>query len=207
MSIFGRILTTTNKIIMQENHVWSRRKFSKAVISAQLLLATGVLSFTVSCEAKEKLNNSEPLNKSQQAILKIAMDAIIPESDKMPAVSKVGGLDYISDILTELPDIKGLFESLLQKIDATSIKKYDSQFVRLNSEERIHLLQEFEQRENGLFNVLKSFVYESYYLNPIIWERIGYESYPTGTAGPTMEPFDNASLARVQTLPPSYKKI
>ena len=189
---------------MQQNHVWSRRKFSKAIISAQLLLASGLLSLAVSCETKDKLN---PLNKSHKAILKIAMDEIIPESNTMPSASKVGGLDYISGILTELPDIITLFETLLQKIEESSLKRSGSQFVRLNNEDRIQLLHEFEQTDNELFNVLKNFVYESYYLNPIIWEQIGYESYPTGTAGPTMEPFDNALLSRVQTLSPSYKNI
>jgi hypothetical protein len=189
---------------MQQNHVWSRRKFSKAVISAQLLLASGVLSLSVSCETKGKLN---PLKKSQRAILRIAMDDIIPESDKMPPASEIGGLDYISEILIELPDIKALFESLLQKIEANSMQRFDSHFVKLNTDKRTQLLQEFEKTENELFNVLKNFVYESYYLNPLIWERIGYESYPTGSAGPTMEPFDNALLARMQTLSPSYKKI
>ena len=87
------------------------------------------------------------------------------------------------------------------------MQRYDSHFVKLNTGKRIQLLQEFEQTEKGLFSVLKNFVYESYYLNPLIWERIGYESYPTGTAGPTMEPFDNDLLARVQSLSPSYKNI
>jgi len=189
---------------MQKNHVWSRRKFSKAVISAQLLLASGVLSLTVSCETKNKLNR---LSNSQHAILRIAMDDIIPKSDKMPAASDVGGLDYISEILIELPDIKALFESLLQKIEDYSLQRFDSHFVKLNTDERLQLLQEFEKTENELFSVLKTFVYESYYLNPLIWERIGYESYPTGSSGPTMEPFENDLLARVQTLSPSYKKI
>ena len=36
---------------MENNQNWSRRKFSKAIISAQLLIASGVLSIASSCDS------------------------------------------------------------------------------------------------------------------------------------------------------------
>ncbi len=49
-------------------------------------------------------------------------------------------------------------------------------------------------------------VYEGYYVQPVVWEAIGYEPYPTGGGGPTLEPFDPALLERVAGQPASYRE-
>jgi hypothetical protein len=54
--------------------------------------------------------------------------------------------------------------------------------------------------------VLVNFVYEGYYINEKVWELIGYEPYPTLSAGPEMEPFNEQLLDRVKQTPALYKK-
>lgn len=192
---------------MKNDQLWSRRRFSKAVISAQLLLTSGALSLPLSC-----LNNKNPkinplLTSSELETLKSAMDCIIPSNDKMPSASEVGGIEYILKILEEFPELKPLFNQLLATIDSNSLGINNIGFSHLNPSEQTEILKQMESTEPDLFKVLKDFTYESYYLNEKVYSLIGYEPHPTGTLGPTMEPFDENLLNRVKDLPPMYTKI
>ncbi len=192
---------------MKTNQTWTRRRFSKAVVSAQLLLASGALTFPLSCAKSKKSESDTVLNTSQQDTLKLAMDEIIPSNEKMPSASQVGGVSYIMEILDEMPDLIPLFEALIEEVNAVSISKFDMKFSELKNDERIAVLKSIEQDKPGLFKVFKDFTYEAYYLNEKVWSLIGYEPHPTGTLGPTMEPFDENLLNRVKNLPPMYTKI
>ena len=186
---------------------WSRRKFTKAVISAQALLASGMITLPLACDESKKTEGSTPLDNSQQETLKFAMDEIIPANDKMPSASEIGGVNYILKILEELPDLSPLFISLTAKIEGQSLQQSSSAFSKINSEERITVVTTIEQTEPALFKVLKDFTYESYYTNDAVYELISYEPHPTGTTGPEMEPFDKKLLERVKNTPSMYTKI
>jgi len=186
---------------------WSRRRFTKAVISAQALLASGVLTLPIACAEAKKTEGDLPLDNSQKSTLKFAMDEIIPANDKMPSASEIGGVNYVLKILEELPELSPLFISLTAKIEDQSLQLSGSAISKLNSERRIAVLTTIEQTEPGLFKVLKDFTYESYYTNDSVHKLISYEPHPTGTAGPEMEPFDDKLLDRVKKTSPMYTKI
>jgi len=185
------------------NDKWSRRSFSKAVISAQLLLASGTLFLPLGCDKSKKSDSDSTLDNSQQETLKFAMDEIIPANKKMPSASEIGSVAYVLSIMKELPDLLPLFEGLIAQIDELS----NHNFPNINKEERITVLKTFEENKTELFKVLKDFTYESYYTNEKIYKLIEYETHPTGTMGPKMEPFDEKLLDRVKSSPPMYTKI
>jgi len=189
------------------NNKWSRRKFSKAVISAQLLLASGALVLPLACTETKEAESDSSLDHSQQETLKLTMDEIIPANDKMPSASAIGGVGYILNIVEELPELAPLFQSLTYKIEEYSLQTSNSKFTELSKDERIIILTNLEQTEPELFKVLKDFTYESYYTNESVYELIKYEPHPTGTLGPKMEPFDEKLLDRVKKLPPMFTKI
>lgn len=189
------------------NSNWSRRKFTKAVVSAQVILASGVLTLPLACAESSKTHSDTPLDNSQQETLKFAMDEIIPANDKMPSASKIGSVSYVLKILEELPELSPLFISLTAKIEAQSLQKFNSGFSKVNGEDRIAVLTSLEQTEPELFKILKDFTYESYYTNGAVHELIAYDPYPTGTTGPEMEPFDEKLLNRVKNTPTIYTKI
>jgi hypothetical protein len=192
---------------MNNNNKWSRRRFSKAIISAQLLLASGTLTLPLACAKNKKNERDLALDNSQQETLKFAMDEIIPGNEKMPSASNIGSVTYVLNIIGELPDLPPLFQTLTDKIEIRSLQNSNSSFSKINSEERIHILNNFEQTEPELFKVLKDFTYESYYTSKEVYELIKYEPHPTGTMGPKMESFDEMLLDRVKTSPPMYTKI
>ncbi len=189
------------------NSKWSRRRFTKAVISAQTLLVSGVLTLPLACVDTKNPEGDSSLSSSQQMILGFAMDEIIPENGKMPSASKIGSVSYVLRILGELPALSPLFISLVDKIEVRSIQQSNSSFSKLNREKRITILTTVEQTEPQLFKVLKDFTYESYYTSGEVYELIKYEPYPTGSSGPKMESFDEKLLDRVKNTPPMYTKI
>ena len=58
-----------------------------------------------------------------------------------------------------------------------------------------------------VFGELSTLVYEAYYVQPAVWGLLGYEPYPTGEAGPSMDPFDVAALERVRSAPALYREV
>ena len=188
---------------MKTNQTWSRRRFSKAVISAQLLLASGVLTLPLACAKTKKSQTDSVLDNSQQETLKFAMDEIIPANEKMPSASGVGGVTYILEIVEELTDLLPLFESLIANLQELS----NDNFSEFSSEKRIAILKKMEETKPELFKVLLNFTYESYYTNETVFKLIGYEPHSTRTMGPKMEPFDESLLERVKNLAPMYTKI
>ena len=189
------------------NNKWSRRKFSKAVISAQLLITSGAITIPLSCAKTRKSEDGALLDSIERQILEAAMDEIIPGNDKMPSASHMGSVAYVLKIVEELPDFLPLFKNLAEMVEAMSKAFSNSGFSDLNKEDRISVLINFERSEPELFKVLKDFTYESYYTNETVYNLIGYEPYPTGSAGPKMEPFDENLLNKVRKLPAMYTKI
>lgn len=189
------------------NKKWSRRNFTNAIISANLLLASGFLTLPLACVETKNNKDKSQLDSSQQKTLRIAMDEIIPANEKMPSASDIGSVAYVLSIIKELPDLLPLFHSLIDKIEIQSLQNWNSSFSELNKVDRIRILTKFEQTEPELFKVLKDFTYESYYTNEKVYELIKYEPHPTGSLGPKMEPFDEKLLTRVKNTPPMYIKI
>ena len=192
---------------MTINSKWSRRKFSKAVLSAQLLLASSSIAFSTSCLHDTQKKDGSILNSKDDVLLKIIMDLLIPETESHSSASAVGGLNYIKGILEELPEIKPVFLEIFKRIRSTSEANNKKTFTKLNQDAQVKLLLEFESNDSSLFEVLKDFVYESYYTNEVVWEEIGYESFPTGSMGPKMKPFDPSLLNRVKGSPITYKNV
>ncbi len=192
---------------MKENTQWSRRKFSKAVLSLQALIATGALNLNMGCAPDGKKQGDAILGETAKMRLQLAMDEIIPASGKMPAASEVDGISYIIKVLKGYPELSAAFNEVLDTLNELSKITEKDNFENLNTASRIAVLQKFEKDEPQMFSVLQNFVYESYYINEKVWKLIGYEPYPTMSAGPEMEPFDEALLQRVKQMSATYLKV
>ncbi len=189
---------------MQDKILWSRRKFSKAAFSLQVLIASGTLNLLTGCITGETSKNGKIINSSQERLLQLVMDEIIPKSDKMPSASDVGGMDYILSVFTEYPDLVEGFIQILTQLEEQSKASTKEEFGNLNKQSRIEVLKTFEKARTGQFLVLQNIVYESYYINEKVWELIGYKPYPTLLPGPQMAPFDESLLARVKQMSSLY---
>ena len=192
---------------MQSDSQWSRRKFSKAVLSLQALVTAGILNVNLGCAPDEKKSGEALLGATAQRRLQLAMDEIIPASGDMPSASEVGGINYILKVLKGHPELSDPFDKMLVTLNELSVATQNEDFENLNSTSRITILQKFEKEQPQMFTVLQNFVYESYYINEKVWQLIGYEPYPTMAAGPEMEGFDEAMLDRVKQMTSLYIKV
>ena len=192
---------------MKENKSWSRRKFSKALLSLQALVATGAYSITSGCKSDGSRSEDGILGKIGRQRLQLAMDEIIPRSGNMPSASEVDGISYILNVLDGYPNLLDAFNEMMINLNDLSNTAKNHDFENLESDSRILVLKRYEQEQPEKFSVLVNFVYESYYINEKVWELIGYEPYPTMSAGPKMKPFDEAMLERVKRMSSTYFKV
>jgi hypothetical protein len=140
-----------------------------------------------------------------QSTLKTVMDLIIPESDGMPSASQAGGLRYLADLMGRDKNVAEDMHKGLATADAYSERQFQKPFAALAEAEQIAVLKEMEAQTGAVFDLLRAYVYESYYTQPAIWNRIGYELYPTDHVGPHLKPFDEACVANVRKMPKLYK--
>jgi Gluconate 2-dehydrogenase subunit 3 len=145
------------------------------------------------------------LQPDAQATLKTIMDLIIPAGDGMPSASQAGGLTYLESLMQSDKAAATDIAKALAVAEAFSERSFQKSFGQLTQEEQITVLKEMENTANGVFDLLRAYVYESYYTQPAIWKLIGYELYPTDHTGPHLKPFDESLIADVRKFPKLYR--
>jgi hypothetical protein len=143
--------------------------------------------------------------EDDQTTLNIVMDLMIPEGDGMPSASQAGGLTYLTDLMAREKSVAEDIRKGLETVEAYSQRRFQKPFGQLTPEEKMMVLKQMEAQTGAVFDLLRAYVYESYYTQPAIWKRIGYELYPTDHMGPHLKPFDDACVANVRKMPKLYK--
>lgn len=99
------------------------------------------------------------LSDSQRAQLGAIADQLIPAGGGMPSASEAGvSGQYLDEVLTSLPDLRGAVETVLASVDG------------LAPEEAIAVLRQ----DPAGWGVLTAVVPGAYFMNPAIREAIGY---------------------------------
>lgn len=188
---------------------FTRRAFveltARHTIAARLA-AAGLLSY--SCIPPEEQGSALNLDENAVETLIAIVDEIIPASNGMPAASEVGALNYFALLAAEQRSLPETLQRGVAAVDDLSQERFENSFSSLSKERRILILSELESRvAPEVFANLRNYVYEAYYLQPRVWALLGYEPYPTNAPGPEMEPFDEALLNRVRSMPKGYKEV
>ncbi|MBV8830427.1 MAG: gluconate 2-dehydrogenase subunit 3 family protein [Acidobacteriaceae bacterium] len=150
---------------------------------------------------------AQALPQQTQTTLKTVMDLIIPAGDGMPSASEAGGMRYLENLMQPNKDVASDLQQGLDVVEAFSQRSFNRPFADLEKNDQIAVLKQIESTAAGVFDRLRAYVYESYYTQPAIWKRIGYELYPTDHMGPHMKPFDDSLLANVRKMPKLYKDV
>lgn len=145
------------------------------------------------------------LEPNAQAALQTIMDLIIPASDGMPSASQAGGLTYLEGVMQRETVVATDITKSLAVAQAFSNRSFQKPFGELSQHDQIAVLQQMEADANGVFDLLRAYVYESYYTQPAIWKLIGYELYPTDHMGPHLKPFDESLIADVRKFSKLYR--
>ncbi len=147
-----------------------------------------------------------PLRDDERAAMRIAMDLIIPAGDGMPSATDAGGMGYVERLLPREPGVAAQLTQSLAVVEAYSARSYDRPFRQLSHTEQVFVLKDMEATAPAQFVTLRDLIYESYYTQPEIWKRIGYELYPTDHTGPHMAPFDEALIEDVRKRGKLYRE-
>lgn len=150
---------------------------------------------------------TQALPPDTRSTLQTAMDLIIPASHGMPSASEAGGLTYLERLMQHEKDAADDITKALAVADAFSERAFQKPFRDLKKNDQTAVLREMESSALGVFDALRAYVYESYYEQPAIWQRIGYELYPTDHAGPHLAPFDESLVAKVRGMPKLYRDV
>jgi hypothetical protein len=161
---------------------------------------------TLACSPGDKTEALPPLPLDERTLAAV-IEEIIPAGEGMPSASEAGVLHYFRQLAGQLPELPEALREALDAVEGSSQERFGGAFLDLSTPQRIDALERLEEEDPGVFGGLSVFVYEAYYVQPAVWELLGYEPYPTGEAGPSMEPFDEAALDRVRSAPALYRGV
>jgi hypothetical protein len=145
------------------------------------------------------------LAQDVQSTLITVMDLVIPESDGMPSASQAGGLTYLERLMQRDKAAAADITKGVAVAEAFSERLFQRPYNQLEKNDQIAVLKNMENSALGVFDALRAYVYESYYTQPAIWKRLGYELYPTDHMGPHLNPFDDSLLTKVRNMPKLYR--
>jgi hypothetical protein len=110
------------------------------------------------------ISTDHPLDASQRTLLAALLDTLVPASEdgEMPSAADVGFDAYLrsqaDDFLPEL---------------ALTLERFEASFAELPLAERCHRVAAFSAEQPEAFRDLLSRVYDCYYQNDLVRERIG----------------------------------
>jgi hypothetical protein len=168
------------------------RQSMGASIAASFLLA--------SCRSGDDGPSALGLDRPSTADLIALIDEIIPASDGMPAASELGTLSYFEVLAASVPKLTETVNQSLSAVATLATDRYNERLAALSRARRGQIVAAFAESSSSLFGALRTCVYEGYYLQPRVWQLLGYEPYPTNAPGPSMDPFDPAMLDRVRSM-------
>lgn len=135
------------------------------------------------------------------------IDEIIPAASGMPAASEVGTVSYLELLAGEVPGIAEAVPASVRGANSVGVERFGGELAALGPTERTAAVTLFSESEPTVFEAARDLVYEAYYLDPRVWQRLGYDPYPTGGPGPLMEPFDERSLDRVRAGSVHFREV
>jgi hypothetical protein len=182
--------------------LWTRRRF----------LAVAGASATVGLAGRERLaeataGGTETFSRAAHGTLRALADEIIPAGGGMPSASEAGAIRYLTDLAVQHPDVRKQLDGVLAAVERSARSRHRRAFSRLDGARRIAILADLARTDPDLFTSARNLVYEGYYTQPVVGERLGFEFRAASEAGPPLEPFDERLVERVRSMGPLYRIV
>ena len=177
---------------------WTRRRF---LAVAGGTTATGLVA-KPSLAAAAK---APSLARAERATLRAFADEIIPAGNAMPSATEAGAAGYIETLAAANEEVRAQVQGALRAIDEAARVQHRRPFARLDGPRRLELLRALEKTAPDTFQPARNLVYEGYYTQAVVQQRLGYEFIPADGKGPPLEPFDDTALERVKGMRGLYR--
>jgi len=150
------------------------------------------------------------LDPARAATLKAWVATLVPAAGRMPDAAAVGAAEYVDATVLLVPALRPALLKAIDQLELTATARARKAFTECTPDEREVLLRDFEARdESDAFNMVRDFTYEAYYGHPRVLANLEQDtgwSSKSPTQGSAMQPFDSASLERVRSMPPRWRK-
>jgi hypothetical protein len=148
------------------------------------------------------------LDPERAALLEQWCADLIPAGAGRPSAAQAGAPRYIDRVCSSSPVLRCALVVALDALAAAAARQHDRPFAQCSPVQRAAVLEAFASADPHAFGMIKGLTYEAYYATPMVLavlERAtGWRAANALTGGP-MDPFDEALLDRVRSLPAGYR--
>ena len=144
------------------------------------------------------------LTEIQRTLLVDALDRIIPEAGEMPGAGAIA-VEYVESAATTRSTTARTVLGTLMAIDAAAGSEYGKPFTDIADSSKASLLLVVERMYPKLFGEFVDLVYDGYYTDASVIERLGPDAGKPQPEGRPIAPFDPQIVKSVRQLGPKYR--
>ena len=147
------------------------------------------------------------LTDVDRVVLTRVMDLIIPPAGDFPGAGVLGLAERLERASVRYGRLRS---GLLTVLDAMSLdiaSRIEGGFAALDEERQIAAITTVESDLPIQFSEFVELVYETYYTDSRVYERIGWAGRPPQPEGFDLEPWDPAILEKVRKREPFWREV
>tara|TARA_B100001146_G_C16068508_1_gene385347 strand:- start:401 stop:859 length:459 start_codon:yes stop_codon:yes gene_type:complete len=149
--------------------------------------------------------SNQVFNESQQSLLTVALNCIIPEEGNMPGAGDLGVIEFIENLVAPDPKLRRLVNEGLSQIVIAASAQSGQEFVEMDKDGQNKALKEVQARQPAFFDFLLRQCYNGYYTNAQIQDLIGYQRPSPGEY--EYKPFDESLLEPQRQRAPFWTQV
>ena len=144
---------------------------------------------------------------AQRQLLDAVLDRIIPPQENRPGAGSLGIGDFVEGVAVGEPGLTRLFVQGLAAIEIAAAERGAGGFSALSDDAKDETLRAVEQANADFFDQLILQVYNGYYTNLTVFERIGYTLPSIPQPGAKLELLDESLLEAQRQRPPFWTRV
>jgi hypothetical protein len=144
------------------------------------------------------------LTEVQRTLLVDVLDLIIPEAGEMPGAGAIA-VEHVESAATTRPTTSRTVLGTLMAVDAAAGSEYGEPFTEIADSFKASLLRVVERMYPKLFGEFVDLVYDGYYTDASVIERLGPDAGKPQPEGRPIAPFDPQIVESVRQLGPKYR--
>jgi hypothetical protein len=146
------------------------------------------------------------LTDIQKAGLVDVLDLIIPRLGEMPGAGQIV-FEYVKAAACGSAATARVVLDTLMAIDAAAGSGYGKPFTEIADTEKVALLEAVEEQRPSLFGEFVDLVYDGYYTDAFVIERLGPDAGKPQPEGRPIALFDPQIVVSVRQLGPRYRTV
>ena len=145
------------------------------------------------------------LSRHQRALLGAILDSVVPANGNISGAGGLGVAEYVEGFAGLMPSTRNLLSKGLKAVDATSARKYSSNFIDLPDGDKVDVLKQVESENTAFFDFIVQWTYAGYYTHSSVVRANTLPQLPPQPEGFEMGEFDTSLLENVRKRGKVYR--